>query len=246
MRKNVNSNKVLLSDRRLIRQRGYLNKIYRDFYAEFKKSKVPNGKLIEIGSGAGFIKEIIPSVITSDVVKGPDIDKVFFAEKIPFKSSSVAAFFMIDTLHHIKDVEIAFKEMERCLKRNGKIVMIEPYNSWWGYIIYKYLHYEHFDPKAGWKVEGRGRMSDSNTALPWIIFVRDRKIFQKKFPELIIDSVKPFMPITYLVSRGLLKPQLLPTFTYGWVKFIEKLFSPLNKYVGMFVIIELHKQKQRG
>lgn len=241
MRKNVNSNKVLLSDRKLIRQKGFLNKIYRDFYNEFKKTKVPKGKLVEIGSGAGFIKEVVPKVTTSDVVKGPDIDKVFFAEKIPFKSSSVAAFFMIDTLHHIKNPESALKEMLRCLKRGGKVVMIEPYNSWWGYIIYKYLHYEYFNPKAGWKVEGKGRMSDSNTALPWVIFERDRKIFEKKFPKLKIVSVKPFAPMRYLISGGLSKPQFLPTFTYEWVKFIERLFSPLNKYIGMFVAIEVKK-----
>ena len=241
MRKNVDSNKILLNDRKLIRQKGFLNRIYIDFYNEFKKTRIARGHLVEIGTGAGFIKEIIPSVVTSDVIKGPDIDKVFFAEKIPFKNSSVSAFFMIDTLHHIKNSEVAFKEMERCLKKGGKIVMIEPYNSWLGYFIYKYLHYEHFDPKAGWKVQGEGRMSDSNTALPWIIFERDRKIFKRKFPKLKIVRVEPHTPIRYLLSGGLSKPQFLPTFSYEWVKILEKIFSPLNKYIGMFVTIKLKK-----
>ena len=241
MRKNVDSNKVLLSDRKLIRQKGFLNRIYTDFYNEFKNTKAPEGTLVEIGTGAGFIKEIIPKAITSDVIKGPDIDKVFSAEKIPFKNSSVSTFFMIDTLHHIKNPEKAFREMERCLKRGGKIVMIEPYNSWWGYFIYKYLHYEHFDPKSDWKIQGEGRMSDSNTALPWIIFVRDRKIFEKKFPKLKITKIEPHTPFSYLLSGGLSKPQSLPTFTYGWVKGFERFISPLNKYIGMFVTIELKK-----
>lgn len=241
MRKNVDSSKVLLSDRKLIRQKGFLNKIYKDFYNEFKGTNFPKGPIVEIGSGAGFIKEVLPSTVTSDVIKGPDIDKVFLAEKMPFKNSSVSAFFMIDTLHHIKNPEAAFREMARCLKKAGKIIMIEPYNSLWGYFIYKFLHYEHFDPKAGWEIKGKGRMSDSNTALPWIIFVRDRKKFRKSLPQLRIVRVDPHTPFRYLLSGGLSKPQFLPTFSYSLVKLLEYLFSPLNKYFGMFVTIEVEK-----
>ena len=129
MRKNVDSNSVLLSDRKLIREKGFLNNIYKDFYNEFKNTQKPDGIFVEIGSGAGFIKEVLPLTITSDVIKGPDIDKVFLAEKMPFKNTSISTFFMTDTLHHIKNPERAFQEMSRCLKKGGKIVMIEPYNS---------------------------------------------------------------------------------------------------------------------
>ena len=38
---------------------------------------------IELGSGGGFLKEVINDVITSDVLELPDVDKVFFGEKIP-------------------------------------------------------------------------------------------------------------------------------------------------------------------
>lgn len=242
MRKNLDSKNSLLEDRRLIREKKFLNHIYKDFYMIFKKTKVPEGKLVEIGSGAGFIKQVMPSIITSDVLKGPDIDEVFFAEKMPFKNSSIAAFFMINVLHHIKDPEKAFIEMARCLKKGGKIIMIEPLNSIWGYFVYKFLHYEHFDPRASWKVKGRGRMSDSNTALPWIIFIRDRKIFEQKFPNLKIRRVEGHSPFRYLLSGGLTKPQFTPTFTYSAVKFVEdKLLSPFGNLIGMFVTIELEK-----
>lgn len=242
MRKNIDSQKTLLADRKLIREKRFLNKIYRDFYFQFKETSSPKGLKVELGSGAGFIKEEIPDCITSDVVSGPDINKVFFAEKMPFKNSSIAAFFMIDTLHHIKNPQKAFSEMERCLKTEGKIIMIEPFNSLWGYFIYKYLHYEHFDQNAGWEIKGKGRMSDSNTALPWIIFVRDRSIFEEKFPNLKILRVCGHSPFRYLLSGGLTKPQFVPTFIYPAVKFIEeKLLSQLGNWLGMFVTIELQK-----
>lgn len=238
---NLDDPKILKEHRQLIRNKKILNKIYLDFYHQFKKSTFPIGPIVEIGSGAGFIKKVIPGVITSDVVKGAGIDKIFSAEKIPFPTRSVAAFLMVDVLHHLKDVKKALKEMERCLKVGGKIVMIEPYNSLWGRLIYKYFHHEDFNPSSSWKVTGKGRMSDSNTALPWIIFVRDRKKFIKKFPNLKIIRVTPHTPFSYLLSGGLSKPQLIPTFFYPFFHFLESLVSPFNYQIGMFVTIELEK-----
>lgn len=227
--------------RKLIKQKPILRSVYDDFYSKLTPKNVPKGKVVEIGSGGGFIRDIIPNVVTSDVIAGAGIDKVFSATKIPYKNSSVSAFLMIDVLHHIKDPEKAFKEMERCLKKRGKIIMIEPYNSLWGGIIFKYLHYENFDPSGDWKVQGKGRMSDSNTALPWIIFTRDRKTFVKKFPGLKIIKVEPHTPFRYLVSGGVTKPQLIPTFLYQAILSLENFLSPLKSHLSMFVTIELQK-----
>lgn len=237
----IDDPRTLLEHRKLIKNKKILNKIYTNFYTQFKKTTIPAGLIIEIGSGAGFIKEVLPKVITSDVVKGEGIDKVFYAEKIPFKSKSTAAFLMVDVLHHIKDIEKAFKEMERCLKVGGKIIMIEPYNSLWGRLIYKYFHKEDFDPYSGWKIAGKGRISHSNTALPWIIFVRDRKKFINKFPGLRILKLTPHTPFSYLFSGGLSYPQLIPTAFYPLVRLIEYLLSPFNYLIGMFVTVELEK-----
>lgn len=242
MTKNFNNKEALGSHKDLIKRKKFLNNLYIDFYASLKPKGVPKGPIVEIGSGGGFVKEIIPQVITSDVVSGPGINKVFFAEKIPFKNNSVSAFVMIDVLHHIKNPRKAFAQMQRCLKTKGKIIMIEPFNSLWGHFIYKYLHYEHFDPNSSWEVKGKGRMSDSNTAIPWIIFVRDRKIFENEFPKLKIKRVQGHTPFRYLLSGGITKPQFVPTFTYPLIKFIEdKILSPFGNLLGMFVMIELQK-----
>lgn len=240
---NLDSNTALLKHRKIIKTKGFLKQIYTDFYHSFQKTRTPKGPIVEIGSGAGFIKEIIPRIITSDVIQGPEIDQVFSATKMPFKNNSVAAFFMINVLHHIKNAEKALQEMLRCLKSGGKIVMIEPYNSVLGGILYRYFHPERFDPRAGWKVSGKGRMSDSNTALPWIIFVRDRAIFERKFPQLIITKITPHTPLRYIVSGGLSKFEFLPIIFYPLVCFTEDFLSPFNKYISMFVTIELEKKR---
>src|SRR5437867_3468462 len=119
--RDIDSKKALLRDRETLKQRAFLRKLYTDFYNELFTSDIPKGLLVELGSGGGFIKDIMPRVTTSDIIKGPEIDKVFSATRIPFASKSVAAFVMVDVLHHIKDVEKAFSEMQRCLKKGGKI-----------------------------------------------------------------------------------------------------------------------------
>ncbi len=240
----LDSNNTLNKHRCLIQSKSLLRKIYTNYYNEFKKVKVPVGPRVELGSGAGFIKEIIPETITSDVVSGNRIDKVFSAEKMPFRNNSVAVFYMFNVLHHIKNPEKALMEMQRSLKPKGKIVMIEPYNSKWGRFIYQNFHHETFDPsKKTWIIEGVGRLSDANGAIPWIIFVRDRNIFEKKFPRLNITIIKPHTPFLYLLSGGLSKYQLIPHLLENTFIKIERLFSPFNKHLGMFVTIVLKKVK---
>lgn len=237
----LDSPQYLIIHQELIRHKGLLNHIYNDFYSNISNlaSKKP---IVELGSGGGFIKEIIPQTITSDIVKGPGIDKVFYVEKMPFRKNSVGTFVMFDVLHHIKNPEIAIREMQRCLKKEGKIIMIEPYCSFWGGLIYKYLHHERFDPTANWQIKGTGRMSNANTALPWIIFVRDRNMFEEKFPNLKILKLSPHTPLAYLISGGLTKYQFLPNFTYPLIKFLEYIISPLNSFLGMFATIEIQKK----
>ena len=205
-------------------------------------NQFPNGSKVEIGSGAGFIKKLNPTVITSDIIKGPEIDKVFSATQMPFKNSSVAAFLMFDVLHHIKNTKKALKEMSRCLKKKGKIVMIEPYNSFFGRLIYQNFHHENFDPKADWKIQGTGRLSDANGAIPWIIFVRDREVFLNQFPKLKIVRITTHTPLRYLLSGGLSHSWSFPLFSYQFIKSLENILSPLNNFLGMFATIELEKK----
>lgn len=230
---------------KVIAQKPYLKNIYTQFYNEFKKSISKTKRkslLVELGSGGGFIKKIIPQVKTSDVVKLPGLDMQFSAMSIPSKKESVDAFFMIDVFHHIPNVFHFLREVDRTLKKGGKLVMIEPANTLWGRFIYSHFHHEPFDPKGSWTLKKTGRLSGANGALAWIVFVRDRKKFKKLFPHFKIVRIESHTPLRYLISGGLTFRQLLPSFTYGPIKLIETILSPLNRYIGMFYTIELQKK----
>ena len=227
----------------IIRQKPFLKKLYIDFYKQFRKAMpdFENKVLVELGSGGGFIKEVIGNVITSDILELPDVDKVFSALNMPFENDSINAFFMFDVLHHITDPKAFFTEAVRCLKISGKIVMIEPANTLWARFIYKNFHHERFDTQGKWNLEETGPLSQGNSAIPWIIFSRDRKIFEAEFPSLKIVGVRNHTPLRYLLSGGFTLRQLLPSFTYPLIKAIEYALSPVNDWVGMFQTIELEK-----
>jgi SAM-dependent methyltransferase len=228
----------------IVRQKLFLRKTYLDFYREFQNAfPATTGKtLIELGSGGGFLKEIMPDVITSDVLQIATVDKIFSALAMPFADVSVDAFFMVDVLHHIPDAELFFKEALRCLKPGGKIIMVEPANTPFGRFIYKNFHHERFDLAGGWYLEATGPLSVANGAIPWIVFTRDRQIFESKFPALKILRIKPHTPFRYLLSGGLSLRQLVPSFMYPVVKAFEFILIPLSPLLGMFQTIELQKQ----
>jgi SAM-dependent methyltransferase len=228
---------------RIIRNKPFLKKIYIENYNIFRKviNQFPNGKFVELGSGGGFNKEVNPEIFTSDLLKLKGLDLCFSGEDMPFKTRSVDVFMMIDVLHHIKNPRRIFSEMYRCLKVNGKIVMIEPANTMWGRFIFQNFHHEPFDPSAGWNIEGSGPMTNANGALPWIIFSRDRVQFQTEYPYFRINSFQCHTPFRYLISGGVSMKQILPTFSYPLIKGVELLLSPLNSWIGMFCKIEIQK-----
>lgn len=239
---DLDSVECILVHKRIIQQNKFLNRIYIDFYKLFKKIKTPNkGLKVEIGSGGGFIKQLIPQVLTTDVVLGGGIDKKINLEKIDLKNGSVSAFYMLNVFHHIKNPKRALEEMQRCLMPGGKIIMIEPWMTLFSKFIYQNLHHENFDMGTGWKIKGKGRMSDANGALPWIVFKRDIERFGKLFPNLKVNYIKPHTYLKYLVSGGLSRKAFLPAFFHPAVALTEKFLSPFNKYLALFATIELTK-----
>lgn len=228
----------------IIRNKKFLHQLYVEWYTHFKQKieSLPQGQLVELGSGAGFVKEVIPQMLTSDVMELPNLDYVFPGENMPFEDKSLAGIFMIDVLHHIPKPALFLKEAERVLAKGGKILMNEPANSTWGRFIYQNFHHEPFEPKGTWEIPATGPLSGANGALPWIIFERDRKQFEEQFPSLKIESIKYHTPLRYLLSGGVSKRQLAPNFSYGLVKGFENFLLSLSKQLSMFVTIEITRQ----
>jgi SAM-dependent methyltransferase len=241
---DIDSPERTLIHREILLKKKFMRELYLEWYTYFKQSfeGLTQGKMVEIGSGGGFLKEIIPEVLTSDIIPLPTNDLTFSALVMPFHDGELSAIFMIDTFHHLPDCEMFLKESERVLKVGGKIIMIEPANSLWGRFIYTNFHHEPFNPGGEWTFPSSGPLSGANGALPWIVFKRDRELFKEKFPSLTIKIMKNHTPLRYLLSGGFTMNQLLPDFMYSPIKWIEKLVLPVQGF-SMFTKIEIEKEE---
>jgi SAM-dependent methyltransferase len=238
---DVDDPNTTLIHREIILSKPFLKRIYVDWYkGQFELLKdIPEGKIVEIGSGGGFIKDIYPQVITSDIMPLSVCDMTFAGEEMPFEKESLAAIIMVNVFHHIPNCELFLNEAKRVVKKGGKIVMVEPYNCAWSRFIYGRFHHEPFDVTADWKFISHGPLSSSNQALPYIVFERDRKRFDSIYPEFQIRSIRCHSPISYLLSGGVSMKCLVPNWSYSALSAFEKVFS--SRRFNMFATLEIQK-----
>jgi len=190
--------------KQIIASKPFLKAIYNEWYGMLAGG-LPEGEgeVLELGSGAGYCETFIPGLITSEVFPCAQVKLVADAQCMPFADGSLRAIVMTDVMHHMPDVDRFFAEASRCLRKGGKILMIEPWVSSWSRLVYTRLHHEPFLPEAEeWAFASTGPLSGANSALPWIVFVRDRRKFESRFPELEIGGIRPFLPFRYLLSGG--------------------------------------------
>lgn len=235
--------RATLAHRDIILQKPFLKQLYTNWYNVFinTSKQIKGGIYLEIGSGGGFLKDVFPEVVTSDILDLPVVDNVFSAEEMPFKSNEVACIMMLNVFHHIPKPHLFLKEAERTLVKGGKIVMIEPANSALGRFIYKRFHHEPFIEDGPREIKAGNPLSNSNQALPYIYFERDLEEFKKEFPALKINKVSYHTPFMYVLSGGVSRSALLPFWLYGFAQFIEFLTKPFNKQLGLFCTIEVEK-----
>ncbi|MBI5589581.1 MAG: methyltransferase domain-containing protein [Deltaproteobacteria bacterium] len=230
---------VLRAD--IIRKKAFLRRIYQTWYRLLIEN-IPegDGQVAEIGSGAGFLKECFSAAITSEVFHSVNVDIVYNAISMPFKTGSLRSILLVDVLHHVPDPGSFFTEATRCVKSGGRCLMVEPWNTCWSRWIYNHLHHEPFDVNGGWTIPVTGPLSGANGALPWIIFERDREIFSRRFPEWRISGITPLMPLVYLLSGGVSLRSIFPAWTYPLFRRGEKLFD-FEKKAAMFALIILDR-----
>jgi SAM-dependent methyltransferase len=234
-----------LRRRQIIKKKSFLRKFYHECYLSVAKSlpRHIDGPILELGSGAGFLKENIPGLLTSEIITIPNVDLILDGTKLPFSTNTLGGIVMIDVLHHISDAASFFSDAAACIKPGGVIIMIEPWSTPWSRFVYRYLHHEPFDPNVKeWKISTAGPLSQANSALPWIIFERDRRKFEDAFPQFHIQEIFLNFPICYLLSGGFSIRASIPGKMYSIVRKIENLTKPWMNSLAMFAkIILRHK-----
>jgi SAM-dependent methyltransferase len=230
--------------RRIVEAKPFLRKIYLEWYARLLHAlPAVDGTILELGSGAGFFRDLCPEAITSEVFACPGIQSVIDAHRLPFRDGSLRAIVMTDVMHHISEPGRFLAEAQRALVPGGRMLMIEPWVSAWSKFLYTRFHPEPFRPEAStWEFPSSGPLSGANGALPWIIFHRDLAAFRSRFPRLDLVRVEPFMPFRYLLSGGVSMRGLAPAWSFGLWKGIERLLAPWMRQLAMFAFIVIERR----
>ncbi len=78
--------------RRIVREKPFLSSVYRSWYTSLLSQVNPqSSRILEIGSGTGFLKDHLPHMIASDIQPLPWVDTVLDAPALPFSDGSLEA-----------------------------------------------------------------------------------------------------------------------------------------------------------
>src|SRR5574341_645760 len=172
---DIDDRRVTGLRKRIIREKVFLRRIYHGWYVA--------------------LAAIVPD--------GPG--GVLDGQCLPFPNGVLRAIVMTDVFHHLPRPAVFLEEAARCVCPGGVLAMNEPWVTPWSSLVYGRLHHEPFQPHAAeWNFPSAGPLSGANSALPWIVFKRDRDQFERRFPEWQIGTIHLHMPFRYLLSGGCL------------------------------------------
>jgi SAM-dependent methyltransferase len=242
------SERLDLHEKVLARKR-MLKEVFVEFHHSFHRLaqryfKV-EGLEVELGAGIAPMRNSYPEVLATDIVLADQLDMALNAEAMSLKDRSVKAFYGQNCFHHFPHPDLFFKELERTLVPGGGAILIEPFHGPFAAFLYKRLFKtEGFDMHfESWETPATGPMNGANQALSYIVFVRDRKEFERKHPQLEIvhQEICGNYP-RYLISGGLNFRQLLPDALIPLIKLGEKLLYPLRRLLALHHIVVIRRK----
>ncbi|BCO30376.1 hypothetical protein TspCOW1_04790 [Thiohalobacter sp. COW1] len=230
----MSRNDMLSSHKSIWDTKPELRRIYESYYSEINDSLV-GGSILELG--AGFGASVFPEryVVKTDIQRSQWIDFVADAQALPVSDQSFDNIVMLDVLHHIEYPMLFINEAVRVLKPKGRIVMIEPAITPFSYCFYKYLHHEPVDMTVDPFLVELPDVTrwpyDSNQAIPTLMFVKNRSLFEQITPILRVATVEWLSLIAYPLSGGFSRWSLLPN---RLTPIILKMERPVSRMIGHF------------
>ncbi|MBN2036762.1 MAG: class I SAM-dependent methyltransferase [Chitinispirillaceae bacterium] len=232
---------------RLWEEKPLLRKVYFDFYRAIARHirREQNGLTVEIGSGTGNIREVIPACIRTDLFPNPWIDRVENAYKLSFEESSVAAVVLFDVFHHLRYPGTALQEVRRVLLPGGRVIIFEPFISLAGRLIYGMFHHEpiaysseiewqappQWDPAGDSYYAAQGNMTRIFFSKTYGDYLRDWRVVVRQ----------PMTAFSYVASGGYSGPQLYPTVFYPLLKRLDNLLNIMPRIFATRALVVLEK-----
>lgn len=232
--------------------RGNLNlmKWYRELFSKLicPINNAQNLKILEIGSGISPLKVQFPFIETSDVMNLPGIDFVFDCHEIdlyqPINDREIDYIVMTNVLHHLRAPLEFLNGASKKLKKGGRIIMVEPFASFFTYPLYKIFHHEpmDFSVQSPALPSVIGPLSSSNQAIPQLLFFKRKEWLIQLECSYNLEgmNIEYYPGISYMLTGGISSKFKIPIAIYDRLYALDKwLVGRFPKVFAGFFIVTL-------
>lgn len=228
-------------------ERPLVRRLYLDWYRRIAErlASVP-GQSVELGSGIGHLKDVVPNIVTTDVEPTRWSELVVDAEGLPFEDGALANLVLVDVYHHLARPARFFDEAVRVLAPGGRVVILDPHCSPLSRVAYSRLHHERMDlgadPFADDEVVATAPL-ESNIARATLAFFRAQAVYAERWPELPQVERQRLSVLAYLLSGGFTMTRLVPRPLEAPLVALERLVErPLAPLAGFRCLVVLERR----
>ena len=240
-------NTEISSNRQAWEQKPLLREIYHGFYQTIAAAlrRDISGVTVELGSGMGNIKRVIPDCITTDIFPNPWLDRQENAYALSFGDASIANLILFDVWHHLEYPGDALDQFARVLAPGGRLIVFDPAMSLLGRFMYGCFHHEpiRLSGNITWRApvgsDLRNAPYFAAQSYAWrMFFNREGEALRQGWR---VVTVQPFASLAYVGTGGFSKPQLFPGALLGAVRTFDRFLSLFPRLFATRMLVVLAK-----
>jgi len=229
--------------------RAVYGRFYREIAARIRRDG--GGSIVELGSGLGNIKSVLPDCIATDIFPNPWIERVEDAYQLSFESGSVSNLILFDVWHHLQFPGSALKEFRRVLAPSGRVIIFDPAMGLIGRFVLGCFHHEPLGlnqpitweaPSGSSSKDFRYFAAQGNASR---IFTKPE--FKTRLADWRIAELTYFSGLSYVATGGFRGPNLVPGVVLEWLASVDSVLSRFPWIASrMLVVLEHRKPGERN